>query len=388
MIRRTNNDGFALPVAIFALVVVGVLVTSAFFTSRQESRIGQSTERTAAAFYSTERGINALLAQWEQADYNWLDDWEDTTLTGTVDDVAYAATVTRLSDMLYFVDATGTYSEGNLLAGASRRIGVVVRLRTANINPPAALTVQGAIQIGGSSEIAGFDSVPANWPAGLCDTTDSEDKAGIVTDDTTQITYSGQSYEISGSPAIKQDTTLTNDYFTDFGDLGWNDLVAAAEKVYANGVTITSIAPDSTFVNGSYQCNKTRQSNWGHPLSSTSVCYNYFPIIYGQGDLKISSSGFGQGILVVEGNLEVTGGFEFFGPVMVKGRLKTTGTGGHFNGGVMAANVDLATSQVLGNAVVQFSSCSIRRAVMNNTGITRVRPLANRSWIDLSSLTY
>lgn len=383
---RRNNAGFALPVAIFALVVIGVLVTGTFFTSRQEYRIGQASESTATAFYSTERAINDLLGAWDQANYSWMDKWADTTITGAVDDVQYTATIMRLSELLYFVDATGTLTEGNLLSGARRRIGVIIRLRTANFNPPAALTAQGAIQIGGSSEINGLDSIPANWPVDDCDTTAMTDKAGIITNDTTQITYSGNKYKIVGNPPIQQDTTLTNADFTDFGDLGWNDLVAMAEKIYPNSTTITNTAPDSTLVNGSYQCNTSRQSNWGHPKSSTSVCYSYFPIIYGQGNLKISSSSYGQGVLLIEGDLEITGGFEFFGIVIVKGRLKTTGTGGHITGAVMAANVDLETSQILGNAVVQYASCAMKRAVENNSAITRARPLAERSWVDLSSL--
>lgn len=386
--RRPNNAGFALPVAIFALVVVGVLVTGAFLTSRQEYRIGQAGASTATALYSTERAINDLLGGWEQAHYSWMDAWEDTTITAQVDDVQYAATITRLSDLLYFVDATGTLTPGNLLSGAQRRIGVLVRLRTANFNPPAALTAQGAIQIGGSSVISGMDSIPRTWPLSDCDTAAMTNKAGIVTDDITQITYSGNKYKIKGDPPIQQDTTLSNADFTNFGDLGWNDLVAMAEKIYPNSTTITNTAPDSTLVNGSYQCNKSRQRNWGHPKSATSVCYSYFPIIYGQGNLKISSSSYGQGLLMVEGDLEITGGFQFFGIVLVKGRLKTTGTGGHMVGAVMAANVDLETSQILGNAVVQYASCAMKRAVANNSAITRARPLAERSWIDLSALNY
>ena len=57
----------------------------------------------------------------------------------------------------------------------------------------------------------------------------------------------------------------------------------------------------------------------------------------------------------MEGDLSVQGGAEFYGPVIVKGSLKTAGTGGHFNGGVLAANVDLEQSSFLGNGVVNFS---------------------------------
>jgi hypothetical protein len=72
--------------------------------------------------------------------------------------------------------------------------------------------------------------------------------------------------------------------------------------------------------------------------------------------------------------------------LVVKGTLSTTGTGGHVQGAVIAANVDLDTSTVLGNALVQYSGCSISRAVLNNSNLTRLRPLAQRSWVDLSNV--
>ena len=113
---------------------------------------------------------------------------------------------------------------------------------------------------------------------------------------------------------------------------------------------------------------------------------HYIPVIYSPGDLKIAASDPGQGILLVEGNLEVSGGHEFYGPVIVRGTLTTTGTGGHFVGGVIAANVSLDASTVLGDALVQYSACTVTRAVLNNTSLTRARPLENRGWVDLSSV--
>jgi hypothetical protein len=39
-IRAADRGGFALPAAIGALVIMGLLVTAGFFTARQELRIG------------------------------------------------------------------------------------------------------------------------------------------------------------------------------------------------------------------------------------------------------------------------------------------------------------------------------------------------------------
>lgn len=79
-------------------------------------------------------------------------------------------------------------------------------------------------------------------------------------------------------------------------------------------------------------------------------------------------------MLVVDGDLDVQGGFEFYGPVIVKGRLSTQGTGGHFNGGLIAANINLDQNDVLGNAVIAV------RALQNTAAAA---PLRSRSWANL-----
>ena len=80
----------------------------------------------------------------------------------------------------------------------------------------------------------------------------------------------------------------------------------------------------------------------------------------------------------MEGDLAVQGGFEFFGIVVVRGKLKTNGTGGHFNGAVMAANVDLDDNTVLGNALVQYSSCTVHKALTAASPATLLR---SRGWV-------
>ena len=101
--------------------------------------------------------------------------------------------------------------------------------------------------------------------------------------------------------------------------------------------------------------------------------------MYVSGDVTINT-GIGQGILLVEGDLNAQGNVEFFGIVIVRGRLKTAGSGNHFNGAVMAANVDLDQNMVLGNAEVQYSSCAVQRA-QQSAGVGA--PLRARGWVQL-----
>jgi hypothetical protein len=385
MTTTHSNSGFALPAAVFALVVVGVLVTGGFYLARQETRIGVASERGTAAFYLAERGANEVMSEWDMSTFGSLANWGTATKTDTVDDGIWQVNVTKMTDRLFFLLSTGTVTQGSgMLGNASRMLGVVARLNTAEIIPRAALTTVGNLTIGGSSYIIGHDSVPAGW-GGYCGLP-GPSAPGILIDSLSNVKTVGVDYELEGDPPAAENTTLTPDSLLAFGDLGWADLVALADIVFPSSQTLTQFGPDSIFVGGSYTCNSSNNRNWGDPIDPAGVCGSYFPIIYAAANISINANDFGQGILLVEGDLAVQGGFTFFGPVIVRGELKTAGTGGHFTGGVIAANVNLETSTVLGNALVQFSTCAVTRAILNNASLTRARPLENRSWVDLSSV--
>jgi hypothetical protein len=252
-------------------------------------------------------------------------------------------------------------------------------LNVPQMTVPGALTTRGPTTIGGSSLISGNDTDPSGWtdcpPPGSA-------KPGIVNPDADQLETNGNGCNnfacVSGNPPVDEDPIAadTNTYFK-YGDIDWSDLTATAKRVGPG--SIQSIEP-SYRADGS--CDTANPKNWGDPgrnAASPGTCERYFPVIYAPGDLTINS-GTAQGVLLVEGNLDVQGGFKFFGPVIVRGRLKTSGTGGHFTGGVMAADVQLDGNTVTGNAVITFSGCAIAKALR---GSALPVVASGRAWVEL-----
>lgn len=374
--RHSSERGFALAGAILAMVVIASLVAGAFFAARQEFSIGRAGQSFQRSFDASEAGLNQTIAAWN-ANINSLNMLAVgdstgpfvTSIGGGVD----SSFVTRLNDQLFLVRTIGRDPTGT----SRRMLAALTRLQLISMDINAGLTTQGALRIGGSSFIDGRDDPPLGWG---CPTSGLDTLAGILIQDSTQITTSGCGGWscVNGSPLIENDPTIDDSTFFKFGDLDWTELVAMATLTLSSGGTWTGAAPVGTLTT----CNTTDQLNWGEPFRPALVagCVNYFPIIYNPGSMHISG-GRGQGILLVEGDLDVQGGFEFFGPVIIRGSLNTAGTGGHFNGGVMAANVNLDQSDVLGNAVITYSSCAILRALNGNSP---GRLLGSRSWAEVT----
>jgi hypothetical protein len=152
------------------------------------------------------------------------------------------------------------------------------------------------------------------------------------------------------------------------------------------GGTFATLEPDST-VGGACLAGQAYPNNWGNPDHLGAACSEWFPIIHVTGTASIQSGGVGQGVLLVDGDLDLRGNFLFHGIIIVQGSLGTQGNGNRIYGGVMASNAAFESNSLVGGSVVTNSTCAVKRAIRNNAGLTRVRPLANRSWVDLSAIS-
>ncbi len=373
-----NRRGIALPLVLFVLVILGAITVGSFYVARLEQRTGDNTIASVRALNAAEAGIASAIANWNAQAWNGTAVGTSLPL-GTVSlggTSYYADTLTRVNNSLFLIQAVGLDSVASGRVFARRRIGVISRLDLPLINMQSAITVRNGINISGSSQVNGRDSVPATWgsycpPPGPTQA-GVRDSSGNVT---TSGACSGASC-IAGSPQILVDTTINANTFNQFGSTSFSQLAAGADKIVSG--TLTGVGP-TTNAGPPVTCRTSDLLNWGDALNTLSPCFDYFPVIYAPGDLNVSG-GRGQGLLLVQGDLTVQGGFEFYGPVIVQGTVRSTGTGGHFFGGLMASNANLGVTLFSGNSVVDFSACAISRAL---NGIAKVTPLAEHSWAQL-----
>lgn len=370
--RLRARGGFAIVFALGAIVVIGLLISGLFFITNQQIRGGRDAVTQEQAFRIAEAGLVKRMSNWRGTELP-TERGRSALVRLPVSNDTARVIVTKLTDSLFQVLSEGSVGSG-VRTGTTRRVSQLVRMRGPLFNIRGALTVRGSTKIGGSSLIDGNDHAPSGWSCGASPGA----KPGIAIPNPANITTSGCGGLscIAGDPKIQQDSIagLSDTYFK-FGDMEWASLVSMADLVMTY-----SVAPAPAY-KADGTCDRSVKSNWGDVTRSVvpKACEGWFPIIYYPGNAKLTG-GTGQGILLVEGDLEVQGLFQFYGPVIVKGRLRTSGTGGHFNGAVMAANVELEENSLLGNAVVNYSSCAVATAVQ---AVSLPMPVPERSWAEM-----
>ncbi len=394
----TQREGFALAAAIVALVVVGAIVTGGFFAATQEGHIATSTRYSDEALFVAEHGLNAVIGSWGLPRYEKITLHHSATVVDTLrigTSLIGEATVDvrRLGDRFYYIASTGRVLRGGRSAGAERRIGMVVRTSTLDVKADRAIQALAGLVVGGNSKVSGEDVVNPSWPADSCPSNQGT-KTGVVAQDTSIVDTDG-SGEIVGDPPKLEDATMDSTAFTDFGDWDYDELAAKASKIIPGGSTINNTEPSYT---ESGACNVADQLNWGAPSNTDDACHFHFPIIHATGDLNLNSNSSGQGILLVDGNLSIRGGYEFSGIVIVKGKIETGAGNSKIYGTLLVQGENIndpsrikdcdettCTSYVEGNPIVHLSSCSIDRSIKYNSDLSRSFPIAEHSWFDLSA---
>jgi hypothetical protein len=364
----------ALAVALFAVVVVGALIAGSFFVGTQEQRMAENSYSAQAMFARAEGLASNEFRVWDPKRYNVLSQYPQAP--ATFDSGSAGGTIRKLNANTYMVDVTASEPiAGTRGRGARQRVLLLGRIKLLQLPTQASLTTQGNVNLVGTSSVDGTDHIPnASWTT--CDPPDTT-KAGIRVPPASNVTASGAA-EVDGEPPVLKDPTLTADTFTVFGDVTYDDLAARATIVLGGGQTLRT---EPVVTNG--VCNTTYVTNWGDGQNRGSPCGSYFPIVHIQGNVILNNVQ-GQGILLVDGDVDVQGSYEFFGVVIVRGRLKTAGggsTAAHFWGMVMAQNVDFDSQLIGGHANLNYSRCAIIQT-LEMTGMAAM--LRSRGFVQLS----
>lgn len=350
-----TQSGAAVILAIFALFLVGALLSMTLLIGLTEHQIGRNFIQLKQSFSAAEWGLLEPARRWDPAVHNRLRVGEGLAFSGRIGAGLgqFRGDLTRMSDLLFLVLAEGS----NGVGAGNQRLGALLQIDPVNFTARAALTTAVQTEVDQWSQIDGSDQAPFGWicppdasslPAVRVPTTDSSTAmvVGCMTNSC-----------LSGNPPMIVDSTLVGSILGDLDGTTLAELKGVATTVIPGG----SLRVQPTVLNAT--CITANPTNWGDPYDRSGDCGNYFPLVYSTGDLQLLE-GRGQGILVVDGDLVLEAGVEYNGLVLLTGSLLSNGA--RLFGAVVAAGLSGRPNQILGGTVVRYSRCATRQALVGS----------------------
>ena len=387
-----------MPAVIFVMAILTVVAIATLATASDEFKSSNALRRSVEAFYAAEAGAKQVVATW--------DPMFDTLSSGGTMDLgwqslpsggSYRAQISRFDNggqTIMGIDVIGRPSDPRAAESS-----LTFLLSSAPGGPlslggccNAALTVRGGVELEDDSFIDGTDTPPGNWDtAGLC-TGPTEDKPGILAQDSDVIQLDDDSWVGSD---IVEDTTINDDTFDYYGDVTWQDIKDRATSVIGEfgsetayrwgGDPITDLSrfgPRYKIVDGEAVCDTDHPLNFGSP-NPASLCFDWFPIVLVRGEVPLwGAGGYAQGIFILDlqgsngGEIELENGVRFNGLIIGKGCVEVQDDA-QFHGAIFVDgeyyNQDLCAPDEpmqmhAGVPRVFYSSCVIQR-VLDATGL-------------------
>ena len=386
-----HRSGFALPLAIVVLALLTMGLVAGFSMTSSEVSTAASQRAEARAYSNAQRGLEAFLTRRKDkaggvmfCPYCWavnsnpavgvaapnLDKLptvqESVTVAFTAGKAVVTATPVWVSVAAgkgkYFVTSTGYDSTSNMgggsgrLSTASRTVGVFVTWNTTTMNVLGAWTSLTGIVKNGTGTITGVDQCGSGKNVAGISVPQYGGKADL--------TVAGN-WQPTGSPAY--DTTKTFSSESSAVRIDWAGLKAG-----------TVIPADIVIGAGTFPS-----------LATFAADTNYWPVIHitNGGGIGFALPHAGRGMLIVDGDLTISGSNQWSGVIMVGGILTSNGNnvseGATLSGlnaltGVrpLASTSDDAIAN--GQKSYVYDSCSVARAT---SGFARYVMMPN-TWMD------
>lgn len=370
-VKERESSGFALLVAVVALLLVTAIGHAAFFLSRQLGAAARSEVALVRARLAAEGGVDAVAARWPSADARTLAAGTARgAARGTLGGVPYSVVLRRIGAELFLLEGTARTGTG-VGAGAGRLFW--------SPDPGARLEALPAA-VGGTSVFIGAGAAvdgwtvrypPPAWAGLVCDTLaplmDSLFPGGAA---------AGAARAPSGSIVVSSGGTLAglppgtvgaSAPDPALGLLDVRTLGALADVVVGGRVTPGPAESGGRCVAGA--------TNWGSPRNPAAPCGSSFPVVRAPGALEVDG-GAGQGIVVGEGDLDFRGGAEFLGVALAAGSVRIR-EGSVVRGFVVSGG----SVTVEGGGRVEAAACPALRALGEGSLAGRVFPVPDGSWI-------
>ena len=362
MMNNSERRGFAIPIAVLVIAVLTIMIAGGFSIVSAERRSVADQKSQISAFRIAEQGLEIYLVRRDSllknvAGYTKVPGAKDSvriSMTGGYADVS----LTRLrppkgsQSGLYVVRSKGTETVG-AYAGTPQGVRTVAQYVLWEPAPMQVLAgwtaLSGLQKNGAAGTLGGIDMCGENAAV-----------AGVVVPAFPGFDYNGKMVAV-GNPPVDSIPA------PDSVEIDWDGIVN-------HGLVEASITlPGGTWPTTALQ------------RSYDDTTQRYYPIIRVNGDFDLLSSG--TGMLIVTGNLTISGNKGWRGVILAGGVLTSNGNNAVLGGGVQGAvisglNVKLGiyVDESLANGVKEYNynSCEVARATTAMGALVTLR----NTWVD------
>ena len=355
----SNRRGAALMTVMLLVLLLMVAIAGAFTRTTTERRTALDATAQVDAFAMAQSGLDQYLVAHTTVPTT-LPDSATYTVAGGRAVVTLRQFRAAVTDTLLLLTSRGEASGDRYSAASSlatRTVSQLLRFASGSINLPGGFTsLSGFDKNGVSGSISGVDACPGSTNPNI---------PGLAIPNGT-FTYSGGNTNwINGTP----DNTPV--YVGTPGPTG-----TAKDVVNVDWAGITS----RTSLTPNYYLKTTSPASGSWPTSAQMGGINW-PTVFVEGDATLPSDG--QGILIVTGNLTISGSDQWRGIVLIGGTFTSNGNNQILGGIITGLNVKLGmtvpvTSLGNGNKTVQYETCNIAKALAQFGGWSRM----GNAWTD------
>lgn len=353
-----DERGFALAVALLAIVVVSILAAAGYSLANYELGTSRDFRASTEAFYVADRGLNRYLGTDAQ-DLIWpvTYDFPEGEALVTVDTLTVGM---ENNESLFRVRSRGEHVPP---AGDTARrtvAQVIMATPLVPVFPTGSFVSGGGIEQNGmSADYEGTNAYTGADPVCTEASVGTDDAASVVSDSFNVSGGGSQPGSCDSYTGATPDPTCKDDATSDFMSADqWQKLL--------------DLEPDHTVA-----------GNDSFPATDG------YEVVKSSGDYTVDSdktTGHEEGILIVQGDVTFNGDFTFDGLVLVGGRMKASNGKQIFNGGVITGlnellGADPPENQIgNGTKIFQYNSCNIYKASTSKYTVSQVPA----SWYEMN----
>lgn len=359
-----SERGFALVTVVLFVIGLAVLATGLAFAAAQEAAVVRTTHDLIRARHAAQAAVEAALSSWS-AVLRAADPLHvDVPLMAPAEleaGVRMSATSRRVARDGFLVSGIGTAGSGTVTPVRQRAVRLARSLAVDSIGAALdAALLAGAAHLGAGAVVDAArarvpsgdgvaDELCARWPSGGAGVRAPLDSVALAA-----------GAVVRGAPAVVHEDDAGR-FRTGFGFLDAGALRAAARRVEAAALTP---AP----VESGLACDTAASGNWG---GTAGPCASYRPLLHAAGALVLSG-GYGQGILLADGDLVLERGFAFRGIILASGSV--TVRDATVEGALVAARVAVERGEL------RLDRCAVA-AALAAPDVLRRPWIPARSWL-------